>query len=150
MLRTTENYMRILGIDYGDKKIGLAFGDSNVHVAVPLDVVPNAGEATIEMFAKKVVAEDIDAIVIGVPLSTGGHHSSNQLEKTRAFIAALERVVAVPIVEEDESYTTFESIRLQREEGAAADEDALAAMLIVQGYMDRIGTGGQGPGTDED
>jgi RNase H-fold protein (predicted Holliday junction resolvase) len=59
-----------------------------------------------------------------------------QLEKTRAFIAALQRVVTIPVFEEDESYTTFESIRLQREEGAGASEDALAAMLIVQAYMD--------------
>jgi len=128
--------MRILGIDYGDKKIGLAFGDSFVHVAVPLDVVPNFGEKTIEVFAKKVVVEDIDAIVVGVPLTTGDHHSSIQLEKTRKFIAALEQVVSIPIFEEDESYTTAESIRLQLEEGSEAKEDALAAMLIVQAYMD--------------
>ena len=130
--------MRILGIDYGDKKIGLAFGDSDVRVAVPLDVVPNMGEKTIDVFAKKVLAEEIDAIVVGVPLSTGGHHSSEQLDKTRAFIAALERAVNIPVMEEDESYTTAESIRLQREEGSEAEEDALAAMLVVQAYLDRI------------
>jgi len=130
--------MRILGIDYGNKKIGLAFGDSDAHVAVPLDVVPNFGEATLEVFAKKVRAEDIDVIVVGVPLSTGTHHSGDQLEKTRAFIHALEGLVTIPVMEEDESYTTTESIRLQQEEGAQANEDALAAMLITQAYMDRV------------
>ncbi|TAK03287.1 Holliday junction resolvase RuvX [Patescibacteria group bacterium] len=129
--------MRILGIDYGDKKIGLAFGDSTVGVAVPLDVVPNRGEETIRVFAKRVSAEDIDMIVVGVPLSTGGHHSSAQLDKTRAFIKALEGAISIPVVEEDESYTTAESIRLQREEGSDAEEDALAAMLIVQQYLGR-------------
>lgn len=131
--------MRILGIDYGDKKIGLAFGDSEARVAVPLDVVPNMGEGTIQTFARRVKSEDIDLIVIGVPLSTGGHHSSAQLDKTRAFIQKLTALVSVPVVEEDESFTTAESIRLQREEGAEADEDALAAMLIVQAYMDQHG-----------
>jgi putative Holliday junction resolvase len=130
--------MRILGIDYGDKKIGLAFGDSEAHVALPLDVVPNMGEKTIEVFAERVKGDDIDAIVVGVPLSTGGHHSPAQLEKTRAFIKMLEGKISIPIVEEDESYTTAESIRLQKEEGAEADEDALAAMLIVRAYMDRL------------
>ncbi len=130
--------MRILGIDYGDKKIGLAFGDSVARVAVPLDVVPNLGKETLRVLAKKVSAEDIDCIVVGVPLSTGSHHSSKQLEKTRAFIKALESVVSIPVVEEDESYTSAESIRLQREEGAQAHEDALAAMLIVQAYMERL------------
>ena len=133
--------MRILGIDYGNKKIGLAFGDSDVRVAVPIDVVPNAGDATLDVFARKVIAEDIDVIVVGVPLSTGEHHNANQLERTRTFIQALERVVTIPVVEEDESYTTAESIRLQREEGAEASEDALAAMLIVQAYIERITTG---------
>lgn len=131
--------MRILGIDYGDKKIGLAFGDSDIQVAVPLDVVPNAGAETIRIFAEKVKAEDIDVIVVGVPLSTGGHHSAEQLEKTRKFIRALKEAVSIPVVEEDESYTTSESIRLQKEEGSKASEDALAAMLIVREYLEAIG-----------
>ncbi len=130
--------MRILGIDYGDKRIGLAFADSDARVAVPLDVVPNMGEETIRVFAKRVTTEDIDLIVVGVPLNTGDHHSSIQLEKTRAFIRALEGAVAVPVMEEDESYTTTESLRLQKEEGAGAHKDALAAMLIAQAYMDRV------------
>jgi len=127
-----------LGIDYGDKKIGLAFGDSDAQIAVPLDVVENMGEKTFEVFAEKANTEDIDIIVVGVPLSTGNHHSSDQLEKTRAFIASLEAVTSMPVVEEDESYTTAESIRLQQEEGAQAQEDALAAMLIVKSYISRI------------
>jgi putative Holliday junction resolvase len=130
--------MRLLGIDYGDKKIGLAFGDTEVNVAVPLDVVPNVGDETIRVFAKRAKTEDIDAIIVGVPLSTGAHHSSKQLDKARAFIAALIAATPIPVIEEDESYTTGESIRLQREEGAQAEEDALAAMLILQSYMDRI------------
>lgn len=129
--------MRILGIDYGDKKIGLAFGDSTARVAVPLDVVPNLGAATLEVFARRVSAEDIDLIVVGVPLATGGHHSPVQLEKTRSFIKNLEGAVSIPVLEEDESYTTSESIRLKRDEGAEAQEDALAAMLIVEQYMNR-------------
>lgn len=129
--------MRLLGIDYGDKKIGLAFGDSEAHIAVPLDVVPNVGDETIRVFARRVTSEDIDLIVVGAPLSTGEHHSSKQLDKTREFIKKLEAAVAIPVVEEDESYTTAESIRLQREEGSEAEEDALAAMVILQAYMDR-------------
>jgi putative Holliday junction resolvase len=129
--------MRILGIDYGDKKIGLAFGDSEARVAVPLDVVPNLGDMTVQTFAKRVKGEDIDLIVVGVPLSVGGHHGSEQLEKTRSFIKKLEGAVSIPVTEEDEAFTTAESIRLQREEGSDASEDALAAMLIVQAYMDR-------------
>ncbi len=130
--------MRILGIDYGMKKIGLAFGDSEARVAVPLDVVANAGEQTLRVFSERVKKEDIDVIVVGVPLSTGGHHGPEQLERTRGFINELVQVVHVPVIEVDESYTTSESIRLQREEGSTAQEDALAAMLIVQAYIDQL------------
>lgn len=129
--------MRILGIDYGDKKIGLAFGDSDAQLAVPLDVVPNLGDETLRIFSKRVDVDDIDVIVVGVPLATGAHHGPQQLAKTQAFIHALGQVVSVPIIEEDESYTTAESIRLQKEEGTQVQEDALAAMLIVQGYLNR-------------
>jgi putative holliday junction resolvase len=129
--------MRILGIDYGDKKIGLAFGDSSARVAVPLEVIANQGQDTIEMLVRRVHDEGIDRIVVGVPLPQG-NHSSVQLEKTRAFIASLSQAIDVPVVEEDESFTSAESIRLQREFNAQADEDALAAMLIVQSYIDQL------------
>jgi putative holliday junction resolvase len=130
--------MRILGIDYGDKKIGFAFGESNIGVAVPLDVLTNHGkEQCVESIKQKVQADDIEKIIVGVPLSQGEHHSDTQLKKVRAFIVDLKEVLSIPIEEEDESYTTTESIRLQKEEGADAQEDALAAMIIVQSYLDR-------------
>lgn len=126
--------MRILGIDYGLRKIGLAFGESSARVAVPLEVIQNEGEKTIQHLTDRVLKEDIDFIVVGVPLKQG-NHSSVQLDKTRAFIEVLKKAVSVPVYEEDESFTSVESIRLQKEFDAQADEDALAAMLIVQGYM---------------
>ncbi len=129
--------MRILGIDYGDKKMGLAFGDSNARVAVPLEVIKNEGEVTINTLVRRVKDEDIDRIVVGVPLPQG-NHSSVQLEKTREFIGRLSNAVSIPVVEEDESFTSAESIRLQQEFNAQAQEDALAAMLIVQSYIDQL------------
>ena len=130
--------MRILGIDYGLKKIGLAFGESEAQLAVPLEVILNQGEETISLLAKKVGAEDIDRVVVGVPLATGDHHNSDQLDRTREFIEKLKAATSTPVVEEDEAYTTAESIRIQREEGSDADEDALAAMLIIRGYFERL------------
>ncbi len=129
--------MRILGIDYGDKKIGLGFGESTANIAVPLEVIQNEGEKTIKNLTEKIKDEDIDLVVVGVPLSTGNHHNSEQLEKTRKFIELLKESTTVAVLEEDESYTTADSIRLQKEEGSKAGEDALAAMLIIQSYMSR-------------
>jgi len=129
--------MRILGIDYGDKKIGLAFGDSSARVAVPLEVIVNEGDVTIEALVRRIKEEDISLVVVGVPLPQG-NHSSVQLEKTRKFIATLAQAAPVSVVEEDESFTSVESVRLQQEFNAQADEDALAAMLIVQSYIDQL------------
>lgn len=129
--------MRILGIDYGDKKIGLAFGDSSARVAVPLEVILNEGDVTLQALVRRIQEESFDLVVVGVPLPQG-NHSSVQLEKTRAFIAVLAKLVRVPVVEEDESFTSVESIRMQMEDQAQADEDALAAMLIVQSYIDQL------------
>ncbi len=128
--------MRYLGIDYGDKKIGLAFGDSEAGIAVPLDVIQNV-ENIYQKLADRIAVEQIDEIVIGVPLSTVEGPGSPQLEKTRSFIKGLQEVVSIPVHEEDERYTTAESIRLQREEGAEAADDALAAMLVLQAYLDQ-------------
>jgi putative holliday junction resolvase len=130
--------MRILGIDYGDKKIGLAFGDSDARIAVPLEVIANLGDQTLKVLVNKIASEDIDEIVVGVPLNAGAHHGSEQLEKTRVFISALKGVVETPVHEVDEAFTTAESIRLQKEEGTKADEDALAAMLIIREYFEQL------------
>jgi putative Holliday junction resolvase len=130
--------MRIFGIDYGDKKIGLAFGDSETRVAVPLEAILNSGDFTLRALKERIKNENIELVVIGVPLSTGGHHGPEQLEKTRNFIKDFQAVTGADVVEEDESYTTAESIRLRCEEGAQANEDALAAMLILQSYFDKL------------
>lgn len=129
--------MRILGIDYGDKKIGLAFGETEIRTAVPLEVILNEQEQTFSYLRDRVKNEDIDQVVVGVPLPQG-NHSSEQLDKTRDFIYRLKNILEIPVVEEDESFTSAESIRLQQEEGTDVEEDALAAMLIVQSYMNEL------------
>lgn len=127
--------MRCLGIDYGDRKIGLAFGDSVSAIAVPLEVIINQ-PSLVEDLVARVKEEDIEHVVVGVPLPQG-NHTSEQLDKTREFINELRKALTVPVTEEDESFTSAESIRLQQEGNATAEEDALAAMLILQSYFDR-------------
>jgi putative holliday junction resolvase len=129
--------MRLLGIDYGDSKIGTAFGELTTRVAVPLEVIKNVGEDTVRQIIKQIQDEDIERVIVGVPLSTGDHHNAEQLNKTRTFITELRNATGVEVLEEDESYTTTQSIHLQSQEGVGAQEDALAAMLILQAYMNK-------------
>ena len=130
--------MRYLGIDYGNKKVGLAFGDSETGVAVPLEVVQNEGpDQLIQFITERLRNEQIDQVVVGVPLPTAEGPGSEQLEKTQQFIEKLQSQVSMPIHEEDERYSTAEALRLQREYGATAEDDALAAMLILQAFLDQ-------------
>lgn len=129
--------MRLLGIDYGNRKIGLAIGDDEANVAAPLEVITNEGELTVVKLGKRVHDEDIDGIVVGVPLSQGGHHGPEQLEIVRKFIERLKLQVTVPVFEEDESYTSAESIRMKKETKSAVEEDALAAAMILQQFLEK-------------
>lgn len=129
--------MRYLGIDFGLRKIGLALGDDESHLATPAEVITNDDRLLVRL-AELVRDEGIEAIVIGVPLPTGEHHSGEQLKKTRAFADELRRVVSVPVHEVDEKYTSSESRRIQKEMGSHVPEDALAAMLILQAYLDEL------------
>lgn len=123
--------MKYLGIDYGTKKIGLAIGDDQACIAMPFSVVK-----TISEIQKIIKEEYIDALVIGVPKKVGDFHSNVQLEKTEKFISSLQSLTGLKIYRIDESHTSVESQRLQKEQGATAKEDALAAMLILQAFFD--------------
>lgn len=130
--------MRLLGIDYGRKKIGLALGDTESKIAVPLEVIYAEGEVALLKLLKLIQDEGIEKIVIGIPSAVGNHPNEKQIAVVRSFIDKLKSHTNLPIEEEDESFTTTESRRLMKEEGALADEDALAAMIIAQSYLNHV------------
>ena len=131
--------MRYLGIDYGLKKIGLALGDDGSGVAAPIEVIQNHGrEAVIKLLRLLVEEEDIDAFVIGIPWRPEGLQESPQKQKNEDFAQALKEGTGLPVHLMNEQFTSVESRRLQAEQGADAEEDALAAMLILQEYLDEI------------
>ena len=130
--------MRLLGIDYGKKKIGLALGDTASKIAVPLEVVYKQGDEAVRDVLKVIKSDGMEGIVIGIPSAVATHTNQKQIDIVRAFITELQKQTSIPIFEEDEAFTTAESQRLMSDEGAIADEDALAAMIIVQSYMNRM------------
>lgn len=130
--------MRLLGIDYGTKKIGLAFGDTETKIAVPLEVIHKQGDEAIRDIVEIIRKDVIEGIVIGIPNAVASHSNEKQIAIVRSFIDELKKRTTILIVEEDESFTTTESRRLMYEEGAQAQEDALAAMIILQSYLNRM------------
>ena len=126
--------MRILGIDYGRKKIGLAISDGKL--AEPLRVIRcKSGEEGIEKLKKVVEEEDVGKFVLGVSEGKMG-------EESKAFGKRLQDGIKLPVVFQDETLSTHQAQELSIEAGIGRMkrkklEDAYSASLILQSYLDR-------------
>lgn len=128
----------VLGIDVGEKKIGVALGKSEGGWAFtrPALLVQDWTEVW-PVIQSLIEAEGVMVVVVGLPLDQDGQVGP-QAERTRQFIADLKRHISVPIVERDERTT---SQAVQREQGQAGqklhrgEEDSLAAQLLVESYL---------------
>jgi putative holliday junction resolvase len=130
--------MRYLGIDYGMKKIGIALGDDASRIATPIGVIANEGEETVmDAFRVLIVEEGIEGFVVGVPERLG-QKASPQKQKNIDFAERVKEVFNLPVKMVNEQFTSVESRRLQAESGSVVEEDAIAAMLILQEYLDHL------------
>jgi putative Holliday junction resolvase len=140
--------MRILGIDYGLARTGLAIGDSETRLAFPLAVLEGADmEALAEKVAATAEAEDCERVVVGMPTRLTGAGEAGETERrVTDFIAALAARTDLPIDTEDERFSTAYAERLKREAGPALKigTDALAAAAILETYMERLREQGTG------
>lgn len=132
--------MKYLGIDYGLRKMGLAIGDDETRVAAPLEVIES--DNPVESISRIISEEGIEAVVLGLPKTDAGY-SKEQLGKTQKFADELRSSTSIPIYTADESFSSVESQRIQQESGSKVPEDALAAMLILQGYFNEGDSAGQ-------
>ncbi len=123
---------RYIGIDYGAARIGLALGDDETRVASPLRIVKTLGEA-----AELIREEGVDCLVIGVPSAIEGD-KGDMPKKVERFAAELSRKCGLPYKLVDERFTSKIAEDLLRPEKGRPDEDAVAAMLILQSYFDRL------------
>ena len=139
--------MSILGIDYGDRKVGLAKAVEGSTLAVPLEVVTNEGTRLLLRTLKKICErEGVTAVVVGVPVSLSGageglrpaDYANEQMKKVLGFIERLRAALpAVAVVTQDERLSTQEANRLSADQRRGRPEDAVAAMIILQAYLDR-------------
>jgi putative Holliday junction resolvase len=132
---------RLLGLDPGTARIGLAISDPDRLIASPLDTYAvREPDLDAAYFAKLVAAERVAGLVVGLPLHTGGEEGIKARE-ARAFGAWLAGVTGLPVVFWDERCTTAAADDLMR--GAKLNprqrkerRDRVAAQLILQGYLD--------------
>lgn len=124
---------RYLGIDYGDKRIGVAFSDAEGHFAFPKETVLN-DKNTIENIKKIIQENNIIAVILGLPQNFSGE-DTEQTKKVRAFADELKKELAVDVVFENEILTS----RQIEKTGASTKSmiDASSAALILQGYLNR-------------
>ena len=137
---------KILGIDYGGKRIGIAVADAQTRIATPHSVV--AGRNDVTRDARNVAdlgqAEDADCFVVGLPLnmSDEGRTDSPQTSLTRRFAAELERLSSKPVHLQDERLTSYAAEEVLEEAGIPQKRrkhltDMVAAQKILQAYLDR-------------
>lgn len=132
---------RILAIDPGEKRIGVAAADVHTRVAVPLTTI-EAGADPVEAVARVAEDEGAEAIVVGLALSLSGALGP-QAQRAQSLADALSQRLAIPVHTWDERLTSTEAQRrLPREKGRSrgkrrrGDVDALAAAIILQAFLD--------------
>ena len=136
--------MRILALDVGTKRIGLAFADTAVRIAVPRGMVPVDGDELANI-AKNYRLERADCIVSGSPRNNSGEET-RQTASVREFIDNLKSYFAEnmgfvpPVYFQDESYTSIaaeELLKPNRADRKAGAVDAEAATIILQDFLER-------------
>ena len=130
---------RVLGIDYGTKKIGFALSDEGQKLAFPKTVQPNVWDYVRDAVREFILKENISEIVIGLPVGLNGQETELS-DKVRAFAEKLKSEFALPIHFENEVYS---SAQVKTEEAAPLHKiDASSAALILQTFLDRRQGGG--------
>lgn len=132
---------RIMGLDVGDKWIGVAVSDETALIASSISPLRRSSWDNDLARLKGVVSEwNVGQIVVGLPLNMDSTVGP-QAQKTLAFMERLAHNVSVPVVSWDERLTTRQAERLLIDQGVRRDErrtrvDGVAAALILQGYLD--------------
>ena len=134
--------MRVLGLDLGDARIGVAVSDGGGLVATPYETIYRSGDRPVDHEAIQAVIDETEAeaVVAGMPYSLDGS-IGHKAKLTRRELLRLARVVAVPIHLQDERFTTItaeQSLRTMGTSGAKkrAVVDQLAAAVILQAWLD--------------
>lgn len=127
--------MRYLGIDYGEKRIGIAISDPGGRIAFPQKVIYNFGNKYLWKELETLLQENqILEVIVGLPLNFDGEETG-QTREVRKFADQLKKVSSVPIEFENEILTT----QMAEQAGVKKEHtDEAAAALILQSYLDKL------------
>ncbi len=137
--------MRILGVDYGRKRVGLAISDETGSISFPLEYIKGGQDrAVCEEIERIARQREATQIVVGVPLGMDGL-STEQTERTLAFVAALRQVTSLHVDRWDERLTSVQAERVLiegdvRRKHRKGKIDKIAAQIMLQSYLDAANT----------
>jgi putative Holliday junction resolvase len=141
MTKTRQQSGRIMALDLGEKRIGVALSDPTRTIATPHSVLTRKSRAEdYERYTALIREHAVTLLVVGLPITLGGQEGE-RAAWVRDYAASLGRHVDVPIVFWDESLTTVEAtaaLHAQGRRGKRARQrvDAVAAALILQSFLD--------------
>ena len=133
--------MRVLALDVGDKRVGVAISDPSQVLARSLKVIQRGSRQEDFVAVARLVEEyEVERVVVGYPRSLDGT-AGEQAEKVERYAAGLAEVLTVPVLLWDERFSTVSAERLMREAGLRGKRkreriDAVAAAVILQAYLD--------------
>lgn len=131
---------RVIALDLGDARIGVAISDDERRLAVPLGTVRTGAPADLKAIAALVDEHTVTAVVVGHPLLLSGDRG-DRAHHAEDFAEALRAVLPIPVVLQDERLSTSEAERALRGAGASGRDrrrvvDRSAATVILQAWLD--------------
>ena len=131
---------RVLGLDLGDARIGVAISDAARRMAVPLGTVRTGAPADVRAIADLIREHGVTLVVVGHPLLLSGE-SGERAHHAERFAGAIETALGVPVRLQDERLSTVEAERALRESGTSGRDrrrriDRSAATVILQAWLD--------------
>jgi len=131
---------KILALDFGEKRVGIAITDSTGQIAKPYGILPNISFSFLAREIKEICKkEKVAQIIIGLPLTLRGG-LEKQAQETKKFSKRLAQEISLPILLQDERFTSKEANRILKEMGIRQKKnkvDTIAALLILQNYLEK-------------
>ena len=135
-------YKRVLAVDYGDVRIGLAQSDLMQIIASPLAVIENKDITTsLQKIAKIVEDNDVETVVFGLPLNMDGTEG-DRASITKAFAQQLSEIISAKVVFQDERLSSVEAEDILIEANVRRQDrknliDKVAACIILESYLNK-------------
>ena len=151
MITGIRSVMRVLGLDFGSKTVGVAVSDELMLTAQGLEIIrresPNKLRRTLARIAQLTEEYQAERIVLGYPKNMNATEGE-RCEKTKEFAELLKKRTNLPVELWDERLTTVEADRIMMETGVRRENrkqyvDEIAASLILQGYLDSLKNGAE-------